>query len=75
LTRAALQNHAARHEIQEGGDAMVPWWQLDIKLEETYNKLDLLGYYLPRFLNVRLGEQIKFYWRAEFQLQPQKKKR
>jgi hypothetical protein len=44
LTRAALQNRAVRHEIQEGGDVMDPWRQLEIKLEETCNKLDLLGY-------------------------------
>jgi hypothetical protein len=35
---------AVRHEIQEGGNKMDSWQQLDIKLEETLNKLDLLGY-------------------------------
>jgi hypothetical protein len=44
LMQAALHNHAVRHEIQEGGDAMDPWQQLEIKLEEICNKLDLLGY-------------------------------
>jgi hypothetical protein len=39
LTRAALQHHAVRHEIQERGEMMDLWHQLEIKLEETCNKL------------------------------------
>ncbi len=44
LTQVVMQNRTIRHEIQEGIDAMDSWWQLEIKLEETCSKLDLLGY-------------------------------
>ncbi len=44
LTHAALQNCSVRHEIQEGEDTMDPWRQQEIKLQETCNKLDCLGY-------------------------------
>ena len=56
LTRAALQNRAVRHEIQEGGDVMDPWRQLEIKLEETCNQLDLLGYNV-KILKCKVGQR------------------